>query len=155
MNADTREQMFASLREEEGYRGKPYKCSTGHWTVGYGTTFPITKAEAAWLLVQRADGVMSELDIRLAADHDIHFLRLPEMVQRALVEIAYQVGVSGLMRFRRMLQAVRVGNWVEAHDEALDSRWARQTPGRAKRMAYLLLNGTTHPGPTGTKGMAV
>ena len=58
--------------------------------------------------------------------------------------MGYQMGVSGLMRFRRMWAAIRRFDWTEAHREALDSLWAKQTPKRAREVAALLLpeNGT-------------
>lgn len=144
MDAKTRSDMLDSLRREEGFRGNPYRCSADRLTVGYGTLLPLTQKEADWLLRERLAHTQDRLAEALDA-HGIHYMGLPAKIQRALAEMAYQMGVRGVCGFRDMLAAVRVGDWPRAHDEALDSRWARQTPGRAKRMAALLLNGTIHP----------
>ncbi len=54
---------------------------------------------------------------------------------------AFNVGVGGVMQFRKALAAIRSGDWQEAHDQMLDSRWARQVPRRAKDLAELMLRG--------------
>ena len=47
--------------------------------------------------------------------------------------MAYQIGVSGLYKFRKTLRYAREGKFDEMADEMLNSSWARQTPARAKR----------------------
>lgn len=141
MSTDWRARMLASLKHEEGFRGTPYRCSENVLTVGYGTTFPITEDEADWLLRQRLQRIQTALGSRALAEYRIDIEYLPEGPRRAVIEMAYQMGVSGCLAFRKMWAAIGSGDWVAAHDEALDSRWAKQTPARAGRMAHLLLNG--------------
>ena len=45
------------LKQEEGFRSKPYKDSEGVLTIGYGLNLSegITRAEAEWLLRSRLD----------------------------------------------------------------------------------------------------
>jgi len=62
----------------------------------------------------------------------------PPDVRRALLNMAYQLGVSGLLNFSKMLTALQAGDREEAAREALDSLWAKQTPNRARRVALLL-----------------
>jgi lysozyme len=63
----------------------------------------------------------------------------PEEIQRALGNMAYQLGISGLLKFSKMLEALKNGQRELASIEALDSSWAKQTPARAKRVAKLIL----------------
>ena len=58
-----------------------------------------------------------------------------------LLSMAYQMGVGGLLKFRKMLAAIEDNDWPEAEKQALDSRWAKQTPDRAKRHAEILRTG--------------
>ena len=155
MTTDTLDTAIKSLKHEEGFRGHPYHCSEGVLTVGYGTAFPITPMEASMLLLHRTQNMLSELESQVDAHFDMKMHDLPEVVQRALLEMAYQLGVNGLLGFRRMFEAIRTEDWVKAHDEALDSRWARQTPGRAARMAALLLNGRVHTRATGRMEVSI
>lgn len=62
--------------------------------------------------------------------------------QCILISMAYQMGVVGLTHFGKMLAALEVGAWQEAETQALESRWAKQTPNRANRHAHTLLTGT-------------
>lgn len=62
----------------------------------------------------------------------------PEDVQRALGNMAYQLGVDGLLGFRVMFAALAVGDRKRAAEAAQDSRWFRQTPNRAKRVIGLI-----------------
>lgn len=64
-----------------------------------------------------------------------------DMRKRALINMAFQLGIGGLMKFKRMLWAMQHGNYETAYKEALDSRWAKQTPNRAMRVAKMIRDG--------------
>jgi lysozyme len=64
----------------------------------------------------------------------------PPGVQRALANMAYQLGTSGLLEFRHTLRLIDEGRYAEAGAEALDSRWAKQTPNRAREVAGWIAN---------------
>jgi lysozyme len=55
--------------------------------------------------------------------------------------MAFQMGVGGLMQFRNTLKSMRAGNFKKAAQGMRASRWARQTPGRAQRMAKAMEEG--------------
>ncbi len=59
-----------------------------------------------------------------------------------LISMAYQLGVDGLSLFRGMLSAITQGDFNGAANAMLDSLWARQTPGRARRHAEVMRSGT-------------
>jgi lysozyme len=134
-----REQLRADLIRDEGWRPHVYEDSLGFFTIGYG--FLVDKRRGGGLPQHVADYWLDEV-IR----HVIEELRRrwpdldqqPEPVQRALVNMAYQLGVPGLLKFRRMLAALRRGDREAAAVEALDSRWSVQTPNRAARVAALI-----------------
>jgi lysozyme len=62
------------------------------------------------------------------------YVNLSEPRQGALVNMAFQLGVEGLMGFRNTLFMMREGRFVEAARSARASRWAQQTPKRAARV---------------------
>ena len=126
------------VKSEEGFRGNPYTCPTGHLTVGFGTKLPLTEHQAELLASDDLQGFIGRLDDRLG-NIGIYFGGLPDDAQCALADMAYQNGIDGLLRFKKMLAGVKVKNWRQAHDECLNSLYAKQTPGRAKRNAQLLL----------------
>ena len=131
--------LIADLVRDEGLRLAPYKDSVGKLTIGIGRNLEdrgISWAEAQFLL---------DNDIAIAtADLDRNapwWRNLSEGRQRALVNMAFNLGVPGLMRFEKMLSALERGEYDDAAREALDSRWARQVGARAQRIARLIRKG--------------
>jgi lysozyme len=132
-------QLLDDLKRDEGFVAYAYQDTLGYWTIGYG--FLIDKARGGgipkeiaelWLLHEVA-GKVSEL-----AERWPHYQKQPDSVMLALANMAYQLGVSGLMRFKKMLTALETGDRERAAVEALDSTWAKQTPNRAQRVAALI-----------------
>ena len=66
--------------------------------------------------------------------------RANKQVEDVIVEMCYQMGVSGVSKFKKALGALEWGNYQLAADELLDSKWARQTPNRAKRLSDIIRN---------------
>lgn len=131
----TPSKLCESLKRSEGFRGMPYDDHLGNPTIGYGTLLPITPDEGELLLNHRLAAAKTELCVVLErSGYHIDFYRLPEGVRDALCDMAYNMGVPRLMGFKRMLTAVQDRDWPRAKAEALDSRWAKQVPNRAKKV---------------------
>lgn len=136
--------IFEDLMRDEGFRPEMYQDHLGFWTIGIGfmidTDHPghikMTKAVAnLWLLE-----IISER--KKSLDDAIPWWRnLDDGRQRALLNMAYQLGVTGLLNFEKTLTHLEAGRYSQAAEEALDSRWASQTPNRAARVAELIRNG--------------
>ncbi len=128
-----------SLKEHEGFRADAYIDTTGHLTIGYGQRVDelrVSKEEAeTWLI----DGIVSktrELETFLA------FRAVKDPVRRdVLIEMAYNLGVDGLMKFRNMWAAIKAQNWDEAAVQMLDSLWAKQVGARAHTLATRMKQG--------------
>ena len=58
-----------------------------------------------------------------------------------LVEMVYQLGAKGVLKFKRMLAALEAGDYETAADEMLDSLAARQTPQRWAELSKLMREG--------------
>ena len=52
--------------------------------------------------------------------------------------MVFQLGKTGVSKFKNMWKALSEKNYIGASYEMLDSRWAKQTPNRAKAMANLM-----------------
>ena len=127
------EGVLATIQAEEGFRGDPYRDSEGAWTVGYGTTLPISEAEATYLARERLQGKQDALVADLPWT-----VGQPLQTREALLNMSYQLGVRGLEGFADMLSAIQAGDCDAAKAAALDSAWARQTPARAASVAARL-----------------
>jgi lysozyme len=121
--------LVVEIKENEGFRGEVYKDHLGFDTVGYGTKMPLSKKEATVLLRMRLYDKAEEL-----ATVKPLFNQLPEDVQNVLAEMAYQLGVGGLLKFRKMWKHIEAYEFDKASVEGLDSLWAKQTPSRANKL---------------------
>ena len=125
----------AYLEQEEGYMARVYRCSSGALTIGIGYNLDagMPHDEAVFLLRYRLGKIQAALASRLP-----FFKGLSEVRQAALISMAYQMGVEGLLAFKRTLASIEAGHYDTAGREMLESKWARQTPERAQRTAYMI-----------------
>lgn len=123
------------VKEEEGFREKPYYDTLGVATFGIGFTY-ITEDEADTILKQRIE----QIEERLEKDYD-WYNDLSETRKAVMISMVYQLGHRGVEMFRKFLAAMAKGDYAKASVEMLDSLWARQTPHRAKRQAKMIKNG--------------
>ena len=128
-------ELTRQLRGDEGEKLHAYLDSLGFQTIGVGRLIDqrkgggISKAESAYLLANDIEAKTAELTARLP------WLYLLDPVRRgALTNMAFQLGVEGLMGFRNSLELMRTGNYREAADNFMKSKWANQTPNRARRV---------------------
>lgn len=129
------EQIAEDLRRHEGCVLHAYEDHLGYLTIGIGRLIDeqrgggISEEEAEYLLKNDIDRIASRLQ------HERGFRNAPSTVKRALVNMAFQLGFSGLLSFKKMWKHLENSNYAVAADEALDSKWAEQTPERAEEVA--------------------
>lgn len=129
----------AMLLRHEGLRLKPYRDTVGKLTVGVGRNLDdvgISREEALLLLRTDIARVEAALDAHLPWRAALDPVR-----GRVLVDMAFNLGVPGLLTFGAVLAAVRAGAWAEAADAMLRSRWARQVGRRAQELAVMMHTG--------------
>ena len=134
-----RDAMIRQLRLHEGERLKPYRCTAGKLTIGVGRNLEdrgITAAESAYLLGNDIDGFCVAL---LKALPWIN--QLDEVRQRVLLDMAFNLGMQGLLTFKNTLAAIQAGDYEKAGPMMLDSRWARQVGKRAERLSVMMVTG--------------
>jgi len=128
-----REQLFDDLVRDEGLKLEIYKCTAGKLTIGVGRNIEdrgITTSEARLLLANDVDIISDELTTKFP-----WWVSMPEPAQRALANMAFNLGVPRLSQFKNMLSALEKGDYNVAAKEALDSNWAKQVGDRANRIA--------------------
>ena len=134
--------LMQQLMRDEGKRLDMYRCPAGYLTIGYGhnlETTPISARAAAVILEDDVNAIITELAYRLP------WVFLGEARNEArngvLVNMAYNMGVNGLLTFKKFLTAVQLGDWATAKAELLDSKYATQVGDRAKRLAKQIETG--------------
>ena len=135
------ERLLESVKKHEGYRNKVYLDTLGKRTVGVGHLCvedfweDDTEYEESFLmdilekdLQEAIRGAKELMEEHGCADID-------DRAEEILIEMVFQLGRTGVSKFRNMWKALSEHNYVGASFEMLDSRWAKQTPNRAKNMA--------------------
>lgn len=136
------QKLAAMLIEEEGLRLKVYMDTAGVPTIGVGRNLRdkgITKDEALKML---QDDIA---DVLVALPSLAGWYRLDHVRQLVLADMAFNLGVHGLLEFKDMLSAVWHGDWEAATQEMLTSRWAHQVGRRAHRLAEMMRTGVEQP----------
>lgn len=127
------------LKTHEGLRLKPYKDTIGKLTIGIGRNLEdkgISEKEALSMLNNDVDEFYSKLAKKIP-----WFLNLDDARQNVLVNMAFNLGIAGLMTFKKMLDAVRLGLYLVAAEEMLNSKWAKQVGYRAEELAKQMRTG--------------
>lgn len=135
-----RDAMIRQLRLHEGERLKPYRCTAGKLTIGVGRNLEdrgITATESAYLLGNDIDGFYVALQKALP-----WVAQLDEVRQRVLLDMAFNLGIQGLLTFKNTLATIKAGDYEKAGPMMLDSRWAGQVGKRAERLSTMMVTGT-------------
>ena len=138
MNMD---RLLESVKKHEGYRNKVYLDTLGKRTVGVGHLCvedfweDDKEYEEKFLmeilqkdLQEAIRGARSLMEEHGCADID-------DQAEEILIEMVFQLGMTGVSKFKKMWKALAEKNYIGASYEMLDSRWSKQTPNRAKAMA--------------------
>ena len=128
--------LLEAVKLSEGFRDKVYKCTEGYDTIGYGFAIKdliIDEDIAEMILRRKLDSLIDRVNNKFAFLKD-----LPNEAQDVVYEMSYQMGVNGVSKFKRFLQALEENDYGCAAIEMLDSRWAKQTPNRAKKLSDII-----------------
>lgn len=136
------EKLAAQLRRDEGLILHAYEDSEGYLTIGYGRMIDIrrgggiTPAEAEFLL-------SNDINARLPLlKREIPFWdALSEPRQVVLLNMSFQLGLTGLLGFKKMLAAARDERFEDAAEQMRRSDWYAQTPARCNRLALQMSTG--------------
>lgn len=141
----------AALYRDEGVRLKPYldccgkpwrdcTCKTkGKLTLGVGRNI-----DDVGISIGESDTMLDNDITRASAAvyrHLTWIMNLDEVRREALINLAFNVGVAGLLGFTRMLTALERGDYETAARELLDSKYRKQVLTRAERLAEQIRSG--------------
>tara|TARA_Y100000593_G_scaffold5586_1_gene10981 strand:+ start:6 stop:410 length:405 start_codon:yes stop_codon:yes gene_type:complete len=130
--------LLERIKHHEGFRSRPYRCTENVLTIGYG--FAIKDLEidediAEMILMRKLDDLMNRIQKKF------HWWRSAEdEVKDVVVEMCYQLGVSGFSKFKKTISHLENKRYGKASVEMLDSRWAKQTPNRAIELSNIIKN---------------
>jgi lysozyme len=142
------------LKRHEGFKAKVYFCPAGKKTIGYGYNLDanplslkarviagfcktgLCEAEAEQLLRDEVERLNELLSARLAFWPELNKAR-----QAVLLNMAYNLGIEGLMKFTMTLKLIGRHDYTAAANAMLKSVWAQQVKGRATELAVIMKTG--------------
>ena len=152
--------LLEELVKHEGLRLQVYQDTLGIDTIGIGRNLKdrgISKEELDELDIPTIDHVyeygITEADAMLLAENDVQIVEeellrahpcvedLDAVRQLVLVDMAFNMGVPRLCKFKKMWNAVHEKQFDIAAKEMLDSRWATQVKSRSVKLANAMHNG--------------
>ena len=156
MTVDVKD-LYEEISADEGKVLHAYLCSELHATIGIGHKILDTDPEKGldifginWeevpdeqYITEDRCYILFQEDVQIAISGCMKIYNnwddLPQEVQHILVNMCFQLGQRGLSNFKQMGKAIEEGDWGKASVEMMDSRWANQTPERAKRLQDRML----------------
>ena len=96
---------------------------------GEGTGFKINQTRCDELFYRDIKNVLNDCEGHLS-----EWSTYPEEVKLIVANMAFNLGITRLKKFKMMFSALNEGDWVEASIQGLDSRWAKQVYNRAHRL---------------------
>lgn len=157
------DKLISQLILHEGLKLKVYKCPAGFLTIGVGRnleTNPLTVEECKYLKLDVFSplAVINVLIKRgITNDEAIYLLKsdikrltvelskslswfdsLPEKAKIVLYDMAFNLGIAGLLKFKKSLALIGKGKYAEAGKEILNSAWKFQVGKRANTLAEQL-----------------
>ena len=125
--------LIDSIKQHEGYVKRVYKDSLGIDTIGYG--FAIKDLELDQDICDMIlDRKLKDLE-RMVNSKFNWYRYMPPEIKNVVIEMCYQLGVTGFSNFRKTITFLQNKQFHDASVEMLDSRWAEQTPVRAKELS--------------------
>lgn len=126
------------VKRHEGLSLRPYRDTLGVLTIGYGRNL-----DAVGILPEEADHMLDRDLARAEASASSFagpcWATLPVTRRAVLTDMAFQLGASGLSRFRRLRAALDAGDVQAAAREIGTSRAAGQCPARYAELVALWL----------------
>ena len=130
------------IKRDEGVVRHAYEDSLGYLTIGVGHLIDVRRGGG--LSPDEIDYILTN-DISEKSAQVLEALPwakdLTEPRMAVLINMAFQMGIGGLLGFPGMLGAVRMGDYKAAAEHMLDSKWEQQTPTRAHRLADQMESG--------------
>ena len=155
-----KEHLLEELVKHEGLRLQVYQDTLGIDTIGIGRNLKdrgISKEELDELDIPTIDHVyeygITEADAMVLAENDVQIVEeellrahpcvedLDAVRQLVVMDMAFNMGVPRLCKFKKMWNAIHEKKFDLAAKEMLDSRWAIQVKSRAVKLSNAMHNG--------------
>ena len=133
------EKMKAEIQKEEGYRNTVYKDHLGFKTIGYGHLVkPSDNFKEGVKYDQKELEKVFDYDFQIAHQDAMDLCKDLDIVDEAkeiIIHMCYQLGKPKTAKFKKMFEALRNKDYIEAGLQMESSLWYKQTPNRVMRLS--------------------
>ncbi len=139
LSSYNKQNISSLIANDEGFSDKLYTDTKGFLTIGYGFnlitgSIPISVA-MHWLDVL-LNGINHQLEEDISFWNDLNDAR-----KYVLINMAYQMGIGGLLGFHDMLKALGLKDYNGAAIAMKNSVWYREFTARALRLIKIMQSG--------------
>lgn len=134
------DELEKEIQKEEGWVATPYYCTEGYPTVGFGFKIGNKGDPLPKFRLPKEAGVAWLRSLIAQIDNDLHttfpwYAKLSDTRKIVLCSMVYQMGLDGFKKFTMTIHYISISDFDKAAKQMLSSKWATQTPERAKRHA--------------------
>lgn len=144
-DAVSKAKLIEMLMVHEGYRQYPYKDTVGILTIGYGhqVTAKDTIPPEGWSKEKAKQVLIDDLDSKIAILPRFFptYKTLDQVRSAVIANMAFNMGIGGLMQFRNTLELIKDGKYRDASFAMLKSKWATQVGVRANILSEMMRTG--------------
>ena len=130
--------LLERIKHHEGFRSKVYQCTEGYDTIGYGFAIKdlvLDEDIAEQILLRKLEDLMLRVNKKFS-----WWSKSPDIVRDVVMEMCYQLGVSGFSKFKKTIAHLENKRYGKASAEMLLSKWPKQTPNRAIELSNIIKN---------------
>ena len=131
------------IKKNEGFSRKPYKDQLGFLTIGFGHLVlsnekhllnkKINKKELEKIFINDFNKALN--------DYNIFLKPFSSNIKESelLIEMVFQIGIEGVLKFKKLLFNLNKGNKHLVCFEMMNSLWYKQTPHRVKNLITIFI----------------
>ena len=135
------EDVKTRIKKHEGFSAKVYLDSLGKGTIGYGHLLTEDDDFEEGIIYDKAIlELLFDKDFNKAKQgmEEVGTSPLPMLVKGVIIEMVFQLGKTGVSKFKNMFAALNEYDYTRAAAEMLNSAWYRQTPSRCEELSNLV-----------------
>lgn len=143
----SKENLKDRIKLHEGFRDTVYKDTLGFRTIGYGhkVVHEDSFIDGKQYSKEQLDAVFDKdfdkaWNLMLLFCDENNLRGISDTAKETICEMIFQMGFAGVSKFKNMIKALQNRDYKLASIEMLDSRWAKQTPNRAKELSNAMAN---------------
>jgi|ERR1700684_200972 len=139
MLIETKDKISKLIQFDEGFVGKMYEDIKGNNTIGFG--FNLDKIEMPYqIAVHWIDLIIDQISYSLinSTINGSFFNHLNDARRYVIINMVYQMGFAGFMKFTKLIDALKNGDFDSAVKEMINSKWHNEFKDRSNRLIKIM-----------------